>query len=113
MLTNQYGLPEDWFTRSIGVLAAHPKVERVLVFGSRARGDFRPTSDLDLALDAPAMTRAEFAGLRMNFEEQPFILKTDLIWLQDSGDALRANILKFAREAYRRTGVEPVCEENP
>ena len=35
------------------VVADHPGVEAVLLFGSRARGDHRPDSDIDLALVGP------------------------------------------------------------
>jgi predicted nucleotidyltransferase len=109
---NALGLPTRWFERVIGLLAANPKVNRVLVFGSRARGDFRPTSDLDLALDAPELTHSEFARLRMEFDELPFILKTDLVWLQDAGESFRANILGSAREAFRREHAKPSCQED-
>lgn len=33
-----------------GVLLNHPKIERVVLFGSRAMGTFTHTSDIDLAL---------------------------------------------------------------
>ena len=33
------------------VLTHHPRVERIILFGSRATGSFTPTSDIDLALE--------------------------------------------------------------
>ena len=33
-----------------------PSLEQVLLFGSRARGDFRKESDIDLAVDGPDMS---------------------------------------------------------
>ncbi len=33
-----------------GWAVSHPEIERVLLFGSRARGDSKPSSDVDLAL---------------------------------------------------------------
>ena len=33
-----------------------PKVARVKPFGSRAKGPFRPASDIDLRIDAPALS---------------------------------------------------------
>ena len=38
-----------------GRLARHPEVERVWLFGSRARGDNFERSDIDLAIEAPGM----------------------------------------------------------
>jgi predicted nucleotidyltransferase len=39
----------------LSLLASHKHVERLIVFGSRANGDFEVYSDLDLAVDAPAL----------------------------------------------------------
>lgn len=33
------------------VLASDPAIKRVILFGSRAKGTFRPSSDIDLAVD--------------------------------------------------------------
>lgn len=46
---NVYGLP-DSLLDEIRALAERHGVERVILFGSRARGDFRRTSDIDLAV---------------------------------------------------------------
>lgn len=108
---NAFGLPSRWFDRAIGLLAANRKVERILVYGSRARGDFALSSDLDLALDAPDMTRSEFARLHQEFDDLPFILKTDLVWLQDAGETFRASILRSAKEAFRRENTKPFYQE--
>lgn len=46
-----YGLPEKIFYQLINVLQKYSlDIERVILFGSRARGDFQYTSDIDLAI---------------------------------------------------------------
>ncbi len=45
----RHGLSEKTVSRITEVLARFP-VERALVFGSRAKGTYRPGSDIDLAL---------------------------------------------------------------
>lgn len=45
----QRGLPRDWKKRLVSALV-EPEVERILLFGSRARGDAGPHSDLDLLI---------------------------------------------------------------
>jgi predicted nucleotidyltransferase len=109
---NAFGLPVRWFDRVVALLAAHPKVERVLVYGSRARGDFQPASDLDLAVDAPEMAPSEFARLRLDFDDLPFVLKTDLVWLQGAGEALRAGILRDAKAVFQRKDAQHSCQES-
>ena len=35
----------------IDVFSRYPEIETVFVYGSRTKGNFRPGSDIDLALD--------------------------------------------------------------
>lgn len=45
----QRGLPRDWKRRLLAILV-EPDVERILIFGSRARGNAGSHSDLDLVI---------------------------------------------------------------
>jgi|YNPNPStandDraft_1061719.scaffolds.fasta_scaffold25056_2 predicted nucleotidyltransferase len=46
---HQRGLPRGWKKQLVSALV-EPEVERILLFGSRARGDAGPHSDLDLLI---------------------------------------------------------------
>jgi type III restriction enzyme len=63
-----------------------PGVARVVLFGSRARGDFRPQSDIDLAVDGPEMGAAGFVRLKRRLEDLGLIYRVDLVFLQDQLD---------------------------
>ncbi|MGJ3502327.1 putative nucleotidyltransferase [Piscirickettsia salmonis] len=45
-----HGLPERTVKTLQGIFKAHPVVEKVILFGSRAKGNFKEYSDIDLAL---------------------------------------------------------------
>ncbi|HQS99465.1 MAG: hypothetical protein B7Y26_04355 [Hydrogenophilales bacterium 16-64-46] len=45
-----YGLSDETHARICAVLAAHPAVEKAVLYGSRAKGSFRAGSDIDLCL---------------------------------------------------------------
>ncbi len=45
-----HGLTNKLVARLNGVLSRFPEVERAVLFGSRAKGTYRPGSDIDLAL---------------------------------------------------------------
>ena len=45
-----FGLPESAIEAIRRVLAKCPGIEKVVIYGSRAKGTFRPGSDIDLAL---------------------------------------------------------------
>ena len=55
-----------------GVLARHPGIDRAIVYGSRAKGNYRTGSDIDLTLDAPRLTFSEL--LRIDSELDDLML---------------------------------------
>lgn len=46
----KYGLPAATIEKMHAVLARFPRVERAVLYGSRAKGNFKPGSDIDLTL---------------------------------------------------------------
>lgn len=61
----KFGLPPLTIKRIQGVLAEFPEVEKAMLYGSRAKGNFRPGSDIDLTLSGASLTpdlRAKIAS---------------------------------------------------
>jgi len=46
----KYGLGDEKISRILEVLARYPEVDRAILYGSQAMGNFRPGSDIDLTL---------------------------------------------------------------
>ncbi|MGD9511716.1 MAG: nucleotidyltransferase family protein [Geminicoccaceae bacterium] len=76
----------------VGRLAEMPAVRRVLLFGSRARGDHGPRSDIDLAVDAPGASVADRARLAELVEDAPALVGIDLVRLDQVDGRLRRAI---------------------
>lgn len=68
-----------------------PRLERVVLFGSRARGDARPDSDYDVAVF--------LKGLESLGREADRIAEIETDILYDTGAVI--NALPFEAEAYR------------
>jgi len=78
--------------------AADPQPQRVWIFGSRARGFARPESDIDLAVDAPDFTEAQFGRFKSLIEDLELIYRIDVLWLQGiHNERLRDEILAHRR----------------
>lgn len=63
-------------------IAPFKQVRTVYLFGSRARGDWTPRSDIDVAIDAPGMNASEFAQLWNVVDALPIVFPLDCVWLQ-------------------------------
>ena len=46
----RFGLKEEVILAIQHVFARYPEVEKVLLYGSRAKGNYKPASDIDLTL---------------------------------------------------------------
>jgi predicted nucleotidyltransferase len=46
----KFGLKEDTLAAIADCMAKNPKIKKVIIYGSRARGDYRKGSDIDLVL---------------------------------------------------------------
>ncbi|MEJ0063040.1 MAG: nucleotidyltransferase domain-containing protein [Alphaproteobacteria bacterium] len=59
-----FGLTEHERALISGVLSRHPEIARAVIFGSRAKGNYRPNSDIDVAVwgDLVNGTLARLAG---------------------------------------------------
>jgi uncharacterized protein len=79
---------------------------RVLVFGSRARGDATPQSDLDLAIAVvPRLVAGDLASLREALDEANVLIEVDIVNLDEAPPALRARILGEGVEWHVPTNV--------
>jgi len=74
-----------------------PEGATVLVFGSRAKGGVKRSSDLDLAIDlGRPLSRAEVLALADAFEESDLPYRVDVVDLVSVQDPFRSVILRDA-----------------
>lgn len=75
------------------ILRAVLKDKRVLVFGSRARGTHRKTSDLDLAIEGKAsLSLADRSKLELQFSESSLPFRVDIVDLHTADESFRTLI---------------------
>ena len=94
-------LPEA-VRRLVGRLGAEPSVRRVILFGSRARGDAGPRSDVDLAVDAPDLPPRDWLRLADMTEDADSLLTIDLVRLEEAPAELRARIEAEGQTLHER-----------
>lgn len=82
------------------VFETTPEIETVWIFGSRARGDARANSDIDLAIDAPRLSAAQFQQLHRRLLELPTLHKLDVVHWQAVDEALFRSEIENHRRAF-------------
>lgn len=93
-----FGLSDALIREIIAIADAHG-IDRVILFGSRARGDYRETSDIDLAV-----TGGDIDGFAVDIEEDTnTLLKFDVVNLNGSvQDDLRRSIEREGRIIHEK-----------
>lgn len=52
----KYGLPQSTTQKICSVLSRYPRVEKAILYGSRAKGNYKNGSDIDLTLHGTELT---------------------------------------------------------
>lgn len=94
------GLPEGLSEKIVSTILQYVSPERIILFGSRARGDNLDVSDIDIAVDC--VESIGFLEEILN-EEVETLLKIQLINLNKVPDRLKEEILKEGKILYEKT----------
>jgi predicted nucleotidyltransferase len=76
--TEKYGLSLNTIQSLKSVFSKHANIERVLLYGSRAKGHFRLGSDIDLTLVGKKLDLKELLKIENEIEELMLPYKVDL-----------------------------------
>jgi len=96
------GIPERPAQQLLDLLTAHPQLEAIWLFGSRAMGRYQPGSDIDLCLDAPLLSHASHLTLLAAIDDMLLPWRVDLL-LQHQLDAeVLAHVHRVGRCIWKR-----------
>ncbi len=96
------GLTETDFTKVISIFEKFPVLEKVVLYGSRAKGNYRKYSDIDIVLKGD--------GLNLKIQQQIELALDDLylpysfdvsIFSRISNDELIAHVERVGIEIYK------------
>ncbi len=97
------GLKDRYRKEIIRILSKNPRVERIVLFGSRAMGTFTPESDIDIVLYGDDLSLTDLAQLKQALEETTIPQKVDLLLAKDiEKKELLEHIKKYGVEWWRR-----------
>jgi predicted nucleotidyltransferase len=74
-----YGLTKSEFESIINVFIQTPQVVKAVLFGSRAKGNYKPGSDIDIAIYCTNLLFDDFLALQVKLDELDLLQKIDLV----------------------------------
>jgi predicted nucleotidyltransferase len=100
----QFGIDESIIEDIVNIIRKYKEVTRAVIFGSRARGDYKKASDIDIALFGDNLTNTINTKIFFEIDELYMPYKVDLINFNTLGkeNRIRENILKEGVEIYAK-----------
>ncbi|WP_342084350.1 nucleotidyltransferase domain-containing protein [Dyadobacter sp. OTU695] len=73
-----YGLSEKTIRVIQGVFAKHPQIQQAILYGSRAKGNYRNGSDIDLVLVGSELDLSQLFKIELELDDLLLPYKIDL-----------------------------------
>ena len=103
----KYGLTSQELDSILNVFEKTPEVEKAVLFGSRAKGNFRPGSDVDIVVFGKNMSFDKFLTLIINLDELDLLQAIDLIKYENIEDnKVIEHIKRVGKVLYEREGTK-------
>ncbi|WP_289023648.1 nucleotidyltransferase domain-containing protein [Desulfobacter postgatei] len=104
MTGKHINLSQKTISQLIEIFSAYPEIEKVIVFGSRAMGNEKPGSDIDLAISGLRVTSELVEKIHNYLEEETlFPYFFDCLHFETlTNRDLRNHILEYGKILYHR-----------
>jgi uncharacterized protein len=101
----KYGLPGAAIEKIKAVFASTPEVTKVVLYGSRAKGSYKPGSDIDLTMYGQALNTALCGEIAEKLDELLLPYMIDLsVFAELKHPELEAHIERVGEVFYERYG---------
>src|SRR5688572_4809498 len=99
----KFGLTQETIDKINSVFEKYPQVDEVIIYGSRAKGDYREGSDIDFTLKGKDLSGELVSSIAFEIEElnTPYLFDVSLFDTLNSAE-LEAHIKRVGREFYKR-----------
>ena len=102
-----YGLPEEAIAKLCRVFSQYPAIQSVLLFGSRAKGNYRPASDIDLSIQAPALGLSDLLAIENQIDDLLLPWTVDLSLLHHIDNPELINHIRRVGTPFYKQPVSP------
>jgi len=100
-----FGLSDKTLEKLKSVFSKYAEIEKAILYGSRAKGNFSPGSDIDICIVAPEMSFSKYLEVLSDVDELDIPEKVDLTKYELLDESIKEHIRRVGKEIYR-------CEED-
>ena len=99
----KFGLKEETIDKINSVFSKYPEVEEVIIYGSRAKGNYREGSDIDITLKGKDLTDTIFSKINWEIEDlnTPYLFDISIFGKLNSPD-LEEHITRAGQLFYKK-----------
>lgn len=99
----KFGLTQKQFQLMINTISSFNEIEKVLIFGSRAKGNFRSASDVDLTVFGQKISRTTVNRLSSALDDLPLPFMFDVLdYNQLKNESLKEEIDEQGKVFFER-----------
>lgn len=108
-----FGLSDDTIQKMSGVFTQYQQIEEVIIYGSRAKGNFREGSDIDLCLIGDFLSEEICSRVWLGLDDLDLVYLIDLSLRKSlSSESLLHHIDRVGKFFYRKTQTLEKSESN-
>ncbi len=98
-MNKKHGLSQDTIQKITQILTSHKEVSETILYGSRAKGNYKPGSDIDLTLKGNLLTLEILSAIEHQLDELnlPYSIDISIFKLIDNKDLI-AHINRIGKE---------------
>ena len=99
----KFGLREETIQKINTVFARYPEIEEVVIYGSRAKGNFREGSDIDITLKGAAVTERIRSRVWLDIDDlnTPYLFDIS-VYYQLKSESLLEHINRAGKTFYQK-----------
>jgi predicted nucleotidyltransferase len=103
----RFGLNDSTIEKINSVFEKYPEVEEVIIYGSRAKGNYRNSSDIDITLKGEKLTTELLSKIETDIDDllTPYMFDVSIFKKLNSPD-LEDHINRIGVTFYRRQKLE-------
>ena len=97
----KFGLSDTVIRELQDVFRRHANIEKVLIFGSRSKGNYRAGSDIDLAVVGQGIDYSQLLAIQCEIDDLEWLYSIDLLdYQKEKGTPIGDHIDRVAQIFY-------------